>query len=39
MSRDEIRIVVDALGGLLALLREADPADTKPRSTDSSGCA
>jgi hypothetical protein len=27
MSRDEIRIVVDALGGLLVLLREADPAE------------
>ncbi|MDX6345786.1 MAG: hypothetical protein QOF84_576 [Streptomyces sp.] len=27
MSRDEIRIVVEALGGLLALPREADPAD------------
>lgn len=27
MSREEIRELVDALGGLLAILREADPAD------------
>ncbi|WP_433520261.1 hypothetical protein ACQPZ2_22565 [Nocardia pseudovaccinii] len=26
MSRDEIRQLVDALGGLLAILRPADPA-------------
>ena len=27
MSRDEIKALIDALGGLLAVLRDADPAD------------
>jgi len=27
MSRDEIKTLIDALGGLLSVLRDADPAD------------
>lgn len=37
MDQEEIRRLVDALGGLLSLLRTADPAD-RSRSTGSLGC-
>lgn len=33
MSRDEIKAIVDALGGLLAALRAADARPQGPRST------
>jgi len=38
MTRDQIESVVTALSDLLAVLRDADPAD-KPRSTPGLGSA